>query len=329
MKEHIPAFAFREADDGTITWGSSWKPGPYADPEPVAVEYEQTKGGLWVPRQAWVRDRDGSIDLHDCDWIESRRELYHHDAGGGDPYVNGWSEPERMPGRIWIAEGITITDDSSPRRALSDDDLLAHGIRRVHGPPPAPFEDAHEGDVIWCEVCKENIPDEEDVSGCCCCSEQHHRHDGDLIVVADEDEAGIDEAGVYRPTQRRFYTAGLLGSGYLWQHALERVADLPVDVSMDGYAAGSLCRDCAARVLADRGLPILASEWSEDPEAMPDDRRESLLAAVRTRVDDWVAGYPENRAARVHEWFAPKMAARFGLPLHEMRILCEEAGYPA
>jgi hypothetical protein len=48
---------------------------------------------------------------------------------------------------------------------------------------------------------------------------------------------------------------------------------------------------------------------------------------VRVRVDDWVAGYPENRAARVHEWLAPKLAARFGLPLYEMRMLCEEAGY--
>lgn len=81
-------------------------------------------------------------------------------------------------------------------------------------------------------------------------------------------------------------------------------------------------------VLADRGLPILASEWSEDPEAMPEDHREALLDAVRSRADDWVADYPENRAARVHECLAPKLAPRFLLPLHEMRMLCEEAGYP-
>jgi hypothetical protein len=323
----VPRFAFHEADDGTITWGASWKPVPFADPEPVAVEYEQTKGGLWVPRQAWVR-RGGYIDMHDCDWIESRRELYHHDAGGGDPYVNGWLEPERMPGRIWIAEGITVTDASSTGRALSDDDLLALGIRRVHGPTPAPFEDAHEGDVLWCDVCQEDIPDDDDdITDCFCCSEQHHMHEGGLIAVVDADMSELDEPGVYRTTEWPFYTNGLVG-GYLHEDSLERVADLPDDVSSD-FAAGSLCPACASRALADRGLPILASEWSEDPEAMPDNRRESLLDAVRARVDDWVTGYPENRASRVYQWLAPKMAARFGIPLHEMRMLCEEAGYQA
>jgi hypothetical protein len=329
--DNIPAFAFHEAPDGTITWGSSWKPGPYAADEPVAVEYEQTKSGLWVPRQAWVRDSKGHIDMHDCDWIESRGEMYHHESGGGDPYVNGWSEPERLRGRMWIAEGVAVTSDGfkSERRALSDADLLDLGLRRVHGPTPAPFEDAIDGEVFWCEVCKDYFPDEDDegITDCCCCSEQHHMHDGDLIVVADEDRAGIDDAGVYRPTRRPFFTVGLIGSGYLHEDALVRVADLPDDVRMDGYAAGSLCQDCAARVLADRDLPILGSEWSEDPEAMPDERREALLDAVRTRADAWIAGHPENRATKVHDWFASTMAPRFGLPVHEMRTLCDEAGY--
>ena len=330
MKATIPAFAFHEADDGTITWGSAWKPGPYADPEPVVVEYEQATSGLWVPRQAWVRDGKGGIDMHDCDWVESRQELRHHESGGGTPYVNGWPKPERLPGRIWIADGTVVTSDGweGPKRVLSDDDLLALGIRRVHGPTPAPFDDAHEGDVLWCDVCKENIPDEhgENISFCGCCDEKHHMHEGGLVAVGDEEEAGIAEPGVYRTTRWPFYWSNLF-NGALYADAIERVADLPSDVRMGDYAAESLCRDCAARVLADRSLPLLASEWSEDPEAMPDERREALLDAVRSRVDDWVAGYPESRAAQVHEWFLPKMAARFVLPLHEMRMLCEEAGY--
>ncbi len=328
----IPAFAFREEPDGTITWGCSWAPDNYSGPEPVVVEYEQAKNGMWVPRQVWTRS-PSSLNMHDFDWIESRQELYHHESGGGIPYVNGWSEPEHLGRRIWIADGTVVTSDGwgSAELVLSDDDLIALGIRRVHGPTPAPFADAIEGDVFWCEVCEDYFPNEEGegVGDCCLCTCQHHMHDGDLVVVADEDRAGLDAAGVYRPTSKRFYTPGLLGTGRFHARALVRVADLPDDLRMDGYAAGVLCSDCAAQVLADRGLKGLGSEWSEDPEAMPDARREALLDAVRSRVDDWIAGCPENRAARVHEWFAPKRAPRFGLPLNEMRMLCEEAGYPA
>jgi hypothetical protein len=328
----IPAFAFHEADDGTITWGASWKPGLYADPEPVVVEYVQTESGLWVPCQAWVRNSKGSIDMHDCDWIESRQKLCHHESGGGTPYVNRRLTPERLLGRIWIADGTVVTSDGweGPKLVLSDDDLLALGIRRVHGPKPAPFNDAHECDVLWCDVCNENIPDAdgEFVSFCGFCSEKHHIHEGGMIAVFDEDEAGSDESGIYRIKRWPFYWSNLW-NGALYADAIERVANLPIDVSMDGDAVVSLCQDCAAEIMADRGLPILASEWSEDPDAMSDDRREALLDAVRSRVDDWVAGYPEDRAARVHEWFLSKMAARFWLPRHEMRMLCEEAGYQA
>lgn len=333
--ETIPSFAFYEADDGSITWGSSWKPGPYADQEPVAVEYEQTKGGLWVPRQAWVRNERGYIDMHDCDWIESRGELYHHESGGGDPYVNGWSDPERLPGRMWIADGVVVTsievtsDGFSERRVLSDADLLDIGIQRVHGPTPAPFEEAIDGEVFWCEVCKDYIPDEDDegITDCCCCSEQHHMHDGDLIVVADEDRAGLETAGVYRPIHHPFIHRGLVGTSYLYDDALVRVADVPDDLHMDGYATGSLCQDCAARVLADRDLPILGSEWAEDPEAMPDERREALLGAVRERVETWVAGNQEHRVPRIHHVLAPDLAPRFGLQIGDMHTLLDEAGF--
>ena len=76
-------------------------------------------------------------------------------------------------------------------------------------------------------------------------------------------------------------------------------------------------------------LPMLAAEWSEDAEAMPEDRRQALLDAVRERVDEWVGNPTINQhlATRVHEYLAPRMAPRFGLPPHEMRMLCDEAGY--
>ena len=60
------------------------------------------------------------------------------------------------------------------------------------------------------------------------------------------------------------------------------------------------------------GLPDLAHEWAADPEAMPDERRAALLDAVRERVDKWIEGYPERRAAEVHTWFCKEAAPRFG-----------------
>lgn len=247
---NIPAFAFHEAHDGTITWGGSWEPAHYsASGEPVAVEYTQTESGLWVPHQAWVRDSKGGIDMYDCDFIESRGELYYHESGGGTPYVNGWMEPERLPGRIWIAEGAVVTCDGRSKRPLSDADLLARGIRRVHGPTPAPFDDAIEGDVLWCEDCKDYVPHEdgEGITACGRCSEQHHVHADGLIVAVDLD---FDPA-VYRV--KGLWAPYEIECGYLGEDDVERVADIPADMRIaSGDDAASLCRDCAAQILADR-----------------------------------------------------------------------------
>ena len=314
----IPSFAFTEADDGTITWGSEGlnvRSSLYY--EPLVVEYRQTDVGFWVPFQTWLRKPNGYIDLHDCDWIESREELWHHESGGGDPYVNRYVNTAALYGRIWIADGVSVYDGGAEpkRRAkkpLTDEALLGMGIRRVHGPTPDPISEAREGDVRWCEVCKEHVPDDE-TDPCCVCSEYFHVHDEGLVAVGDCEHNGV------------FRVRGQAPSLY-WLDIddCKRVANLRVG-DLRGEDAGHVCRECEVEILADRGLPALGAEWAEDLEAMPDERREALLGAVRERVERWVAGYPENRATKVHDWLAPKLAERFELPPRDMCTLIDEA----
>lgn len=187
----IPACGFREQPDGTIAWGSAWKPGPYADPEPVLIEYDQLQCGAWVPRQAWVRDGD-HLRLYDCDWVPSEGSLYYSYAGGGTPYISRYGTPDALPGGVWIAEGTTVFDDGwDNKRPLSDADLAGLGHKRVHGSTPAPFADAVEGQTHYCEPCGERVP-EDDTTQCCICESLTHVHVGSLCVVIDEDEAGLD-----------------------------------------------------------------------------------------------------------------------------------------
>ena len=305
--DNIPAFAFHEAPDGTITWGSSWVPGPNA--EPVAVEYRQEKPGLWVPFSAWVRER-GYITMHNCDWIESSGELYHHESGGGEPYVGGFFAPEKLSGRIWISEGTTVYSADSEHQPLSDADLLSMGIRRVHGPTPAPFEDAMEGGTFHDERSGERLPDD-DGELCSCCSEMFAKQRGDLVVLGERDVGKDGVTGLYRPSERT------------WDHGTW-VAPIPATWNREDE---EVCPSCAAQALADFALHGLAAAWSADPDVMPSEHREALLDAVRERVDPWIAGYPEVRISKVHAWLVPNLAPRLGLPVAEMHKLCDEAGY--
>lgn len=318
--ETIPSFAFREADDGTITWGSNRRSSLYY--EPIVVEYRRTMGGFWVPFQAWMRNPDGSIDMHDCDWIESSEELWHHESGGGDPYVNKYAAPEKLHGRIWIAEGVKIVDAFEhgmnpkrlPKTPLTDEALLGMGIRRVHGPTPDPISDANEGDVQWCAVCKDFVPDDE-LDLCCVCTECFHVHDDGLVAVND-----CEHDGVFR-VQGQALSLYWLDAADLVRVANFRFGDLR------GDDAGHVCRECEVTILADRGLPDLGAEWAEDPESMPDERREALLGAVRERVETWVAGNQEHRVPRIHHVLAPDLAPRFGLQIGDMHTLLDEAGF--
>ena len=336
---------FIEHSDGTIEWGSTWEPGRYAGPEPICIEYRfEQDCNVWIPFTTWTSDapigicsachmvssREGEaisprcrwcgkdavvasrgLDHHDCDWIEREQTLYHHCSGGGGraPNVGGFSTPEGLPGRIWIAEGVTVRDGD---KLLTDDDLLAMGYRRVHGPTPDPFAGGVEGETFYDERTSERVPDD-DGERCSCCDEDFVRQKGDL-VVRDEYEVDDDEtAGLYQP------------GDFSWSRGVW-VCPLPHDMHAD-WGDPTVCPKCAARAVSDFSLRGLLDAWCEDHEAMPEAHREALLDAVRERVDKWIAGYPERRESEVHNWFVKDMSARLGVTPREITVLFDEAGY--
>jgi len=240
----IPACGFFERGPGDIVWGGQWTPGRY-ELEPVVVEYSELSSGLWVPRQAWVRGEFG-IDMHDCDWVESEGCIYHSLAGSGQPYINGYSEPATLPGRVWIGDGHHVVDAcGGDKHPLSDDELLERGIRRVRGPTPTPLADAADGETHWCEVCSETIP-ADDAATCCVCEEETHVHLGSAVALVDPCEGGIDSSPVvYAILSLPFMTSCLIGGGTYHDRALARVGDLPPKVDTWGYSGAPLCRSCA------------------------------------------------------------------------------------
>lgn len=240
---YIPRCGFLERADGEVVWGSHWEPGGYY-PEPVVVEYEEPYEGIWVPRQAWVRGESG-LDMYDCDWVPSAGCIYYDLAGGGQPYVNGYADTSGQPGRIWIANGHHVVDSAGERHPLTDAELLERGLKRIHGPPPAPFADAIEGRTSWCEVCEETIS-EDDTAPCCVCEEDVHIHIGSAVAIVDPKEGALDSRpGVYAVLRQPFMTSALVGGGWFHDDALARVGDIPAKVDTWGYAGAPICRSCA------------------------------------------------------------------------------------
>jgi hypothetical protein len=86
---------------------------------------------------------------------------------------------------------------------------------------------------------------------CCWCEEYEHIKNrdaiGNLIVVFDAEEAGIERAGIYKITKHPYYTHNYLNA-WLNKYAIERVADLPSDIQPYDYAVGHLCQECQVKI---------------------------------------------------------------------------------
>lgn len=84
---------------------------------------------------------------------------------------------------------------------------------------------------------------------CCKCEEYDHiDNQHKMLVVVDEEEAGLP-AGLYRILELPYYSASLLGDVSWNEWALERIGDVPDGVDTGSYACGHLCGRCQEEVL--------------------------------------------------------------------------------
>lgn len=167
----------------------------------VAALYFDVGEGNWQPHSVFTgKETPSGWRCSEFDFEWSKRDsvaYYHCSGGGGRPYIGSLVEAAKMPGRIWLRDGVTLGGDSGDD-PVDDPIMLAMGWVRILGPVPNPFEDAVEGRAHWCETCEDMIHDEDsDVGECCSCGVPFHIHVGSLIVVRDGDEAGVDP-GVYQ-----------------------------------------------------------------------------------------------------------------------------------
>jgi len=121
-----------------------------------------------------------------------------------------------------------------------------------------------------CEYCGELLSDEEfdspmhDEAGsvmcdacwsdtyeftCDVCLEYGHVADQHkMLIVWDADEAGVD-AGWYRIVSFPYYTASVIGRGWIHRDAVERVDSAPPRLE-SYYPCGHLCGDCQQQYAA-------------------------------------------------------------------------------
>lgn len=109
-----------------------------------------------------------------------------------------------------------------------------------------------EGNPV-CGECDRTIYDEEHFE-CCRCHEDDHVDEegaiGNLIVIVDEDEAGLP-VGYYQVISHPYYASAVLSS-FLFPSSLALVAaiDGDDDIDTEGYAVGHLCSECSQKIKA-------------------------------------------------------------------------------
>lgn len=134
-------------------------------PGELAVVVFEQSDGEWRPTQVftrrWITFHDGregwTFDLFDGDWCRRDQQLHLYKSGGGPPYVGGYVEPEKMPGRLWLAPGQAVRGTNGDNE-LSLSDLEAMGYTVVSEHPGDIFCDASDEPVTYCEKCMDYLP---------------------------------------------------------------------------------------------------------------------------------------------------------------------------
>lgn len=227
-----------------------------AGEEVVAVVYHEYEDGKWLPHsiQTRIRTPRGWYALHyDAAYSKTDDIVFvSHCGSGGDgnevdvgPYV----DPLLMPARIWLHEDARLsTYGDSERVPVERTELAAMGYALVDTLPSDPFEDTTEGETTWCDACQDFI-DDEDTFECAICSERGHSHGvGQIFIAFDEQETSIP-SGLYKVTECPFFVSSMLGGGYIYEDAVERVGSVP-----------DRADDCGRQLLATSQRTALASE---------------------------------------------------------------------
>ena len=242
------------------------------DEEIVAVVYHEVDG-TWYPhsiqargpRREWVRGVPRTnqprlpgyyAEHYDAAYSKADGTVYVHNSGSGgdgnEVHVAPYSEPEAMPGRIWLhPEAYLVTHREGATVPIDRSELAAMGYTLLDALLGDPFEDTCEGDTTWCEACEDDISDE-DTFTCAVCQEYGHEHGvGQAFAVVDAEDAGLEAGpGLYKITHWPYYADGMV-TGYLIKGAWERVGPLPdgVDVETEGYPCAKICDVCRDKLL--------------------------------------------------------------------------------
>jgi hypothetical protein len=97
-------------------------------------------------------------------------------------------------------------------------------------------------------VCDECWHDKFEFTCCRCCEYGDVADQHNLLIVFED--IGKVIPGVYKVIDRPYYTHAMIGSGWLHEWALERIADLNPDMDGNGYPCGHLCLNCQSGLLA-------------------------------------------------------------------------------
>ena len=84
---------------------------------------------------------------------------------------------------------------------------------------------------------------------CCGCSTMRSNEEEHEVLAVTGSLPGLSgsvEPGVYRVIERPYYADGMI-EGYVFNDAIERVADLPPRIDTGGEPAGQMCRECGDR----------------------------------------------------------------------------------
>lgn len=228
------------------------------DGKAIQVVEWQHYAGQWRLRAVYT-----TSSCYDFAYSEHDGNTYYRDVGGGvrDRYtVHPFADTSKVSGRIFSA--CELVDSSGNK--LTAKTLRQLGYQRVKELPENPFENAVEGDVEWCEVCKTHVPTDDR------CRHIQESFDGNGYVYG-SGASDLDVADTKRSLIRLFE--------WMPETALQLMADIISDPNYSGlrHSDSLLGGDCSFEFRSDgKWLWLTLEPLAKDGDA--DDRYRAGIA---------------------------------------------------